>query len=300
MEKLKSVVSINKLESSQLMKEYMNACSSKEFKTYIESLNIEETLLVKYTSSIQDALLERKQCEKCQSFRECTHAVKGYCMVPEKVGKRVVFIYVPCEKYKKYNELNKNVTYFEVSREIKAASFQELYKDDKARIPIIKYFKEFIDHYLENNRYKGLYLTGNFGVGKTYLISALFNELSKRGVKSTIVYYPEFLRNLKSSFKDDYEEKFNFVKKSPLLLLDDIGAENCSGWNRDEVLAPILQYRMEEALPTFFTSNFNLKELETHLASTSNGIEKVKARRLIERVKQLSTDLSLISENRRD
>lgn len=290
---------IGKMESSQLLQNYMNACADKDFKKYIESLGIDNDLLVKYTSSLQDSFLEKKMCDACLSFRECSHSVKGYTLLPERVGKRVLFTYVPCEKCKEYLELNKNVTYFEVSRSIQKASFKDMYSDDKSRIPIIKYFKEFIDSYLSDKGYKGLYLTGSFGVGKTYLISALFNELSKKGIESTIIYYPEFLRNLKSSFKDDYEEKFNFVKKSPLLLIDDIGAENCSGWNRDEVLAPILQYRMEEELPTFFTSNFNLKELEAHLSNTSNGVEKVKARRLIERIKQLSIDLSLVSQNRR-
>ena len=84
------------------------------------------------------------------------------------------------------------------------------------------------------------------------------------------------------------------------MLLDDIGAENCSAWARDEVLGPILQYRMESHLPTFFTSNLTIEELETSLAATATGVDKVKARRIIERIKQLTTDLELISKNRRD
>ena len=38
----------------------------------------------------------------------------------------------------------------------------------------------------------------------------------------------------------------------------------------DEVLGVILQYRMEENLPTFFTSNLSLKELEDHLTISNN------------------------------
>ena len=95
-------------------------------------------------------------------------------------------------------------------------------------------------------------------------------------------------------------EQFNHIKKIPLLLLDDIGAENCSNWSRDEVLGPILQYRMENHLPTFFTSNLTLTELEKALSITSSGVDKVKARRIIERIKQLTISLELISKNRRD
>ena len=57
---------------------------------------------------------------------------------------------------------------------------------------------------------------------------------------------------------------------------------------------------MEEHLPTFFTSNLTIEELEMSLAATSTGVDKVKARRIIERIKQLTTNLELISKNRRD
>ena len=104
----------------------------------------------------------------------------------------------------------------------------------------------------------------------------------------------------KSSFNTNYEERFDYIKKSPLLLLDDIGAENVTPWSRDEILSPILQYRMDENLPTFFTSNLTLDELEKNLATTSNGVDSLKARRIVERIKQLTITESLISKNRRD
>ena len=124
--------------------------------------------------------------------------------------------------------------------------------------------------------------------------------MAKKDVSSIMVYYPELLRSLKSSFGGDYEEKFSKLKTVPLLLLDDIGAENTTNWSRDEVLAPLLQYRMENHLSTFFTSNLTKQELELTLSNTSNGIDKIKARRIIERINQLTVDLELISKNRRN
>lgn len=123
--------------------------------------------------------------------------------------------------------------------------------------------------------------------------------MAKKDIKSALIYYPEFLRSLKASFQTDYKEKFEYIKKVPLLLLDDIGAENCSSWSRDEILGPILQYRMESNLPTFFTSNLTLKELEKALSITTSGVDKVKARRIIERIKWLTKNLELVSKNRR-
>ena len=124
--------------------------------------------------------------------------------------------------------------------------------------------------------------------------------MAKKDIASVMVYYPELLRSLKSSFGNDYEEKFTKLKTVPLLLLDDIGAENTTNWSRDEVLAPLLQYRMENHLSTFFTSNLTKEELELTLSNTNNGVDKIKARRVIERINQLTVDLELISKNRRN
>ena len=49
----------------------------------------------------------------------------------------------------------------------------------------------------------------------------------------------------------------------------------------------------------FITSNLNIEELEIHLSLVKNNMDKVKARRIIERIKQLTTDVTLISENKR-
>ena len=282
-----------------LKKEFMDACHDKDFKSYVESVSIPDEKLYKYTFMLQDCVEERKICKKCTDYFSCQNKVKGYVLTPRESGNRVMFDYVACKKCIEYTENTKNITYYDVPTSIKKASFKEMYKDDKSRIAIIKYFKEFTDKYKKGERVKGLFLTGSFGSGKTYMIASLFNELSKIGIKSTIVYYPEFLISLKASFKDDFEERFDYVRKSPILLIDDIGAENCSGWNRDEILSPILQYRMDEHLPTFFTSNCNLKELEEHLAFTNNGKELVKSRRIIERIKETSTVMELVSKNRR-
>ena len=76
--------------------------------------------------------------------------------------------------------------------------------------------------------------------------------------------------------------------KIPILMIDDIGAESIS-WIRDDVLSVILQYRMQEQLVTFFSSNLDLKALEEHLTVTQRGEqEPLKARRIMERVRYLS------------
>lgn len=301
---MKSVDKVfNKSDYNSLKRSYMDACSDKEFFSYVSSLPIEEELLIKYTSSLEEAFCEAKNCKNCKGLSKCKNKISGYYYFPEKNEKSITFSYVMCQKMKKEqdkNEYQKNIHYYQVASELRKASFKDLYKDDAKRVPILKYINEFVKKYIKNEYMKGLYLTGSFGSGKTYIISALFNDLAKKGYKSAIVYYPDFLVDLKSSFNTNYEEKFNYIKKVPLLLLDDIGAENVSNYNRDEVLGPILQYRMEEKLPTFFTSNLTIDELENNLSITSSGVDKVKARRIVERIKQLTENFELVSKNRRN
>ena len=299
---MKKNFNLNDYDLTDLTHSFQEACHDKEFKNFVYNLNIKEDILMRYTSNLEDAYLEQKNCKNCKDLSSCPNKLPGYIYTPIKDNNIISFSYNACPKKIKEDKINaykKNLDIFDMPKEIKEASLKNIYKDDKNRLPIIKYFKEFMDTYGNDDKPKGIYLTGSFGSGKTYLIAALFNEMAKKGINSVLVYYPDFLRNLKASFNSDYNEKFNILKKSPMLLLDDIGAENCSNWSRDEILGPILQYRMENNLPTFFTSNLTLDELETALSTTTSGVDKLKARRIIERIKQLTVTLELVSKNRR-
>ncbi len=144
-------------------------------------------------------------------------------------------------------------------------------------------------------------MAGDFGVGKTYLLGAIANELFKHDVHTTLMHFPTFAVEMKDSIgQNNVLAKVNKIKGADILMLDDIGADTMSSWIRDEVLGVILQYRMQENLPTFFSSNFSMKELEQHLAVNQRGEEEpVKAKRIMERVKYLSREVIVTGENRR-
>lgn len=282
---------------------YDEALQNEDFKKFVSKLKMKRENLKKYTSLLEESCLEYNNCLSCPGLAACQNKITGYAKLPQINGEGLEFVYKPC-KYKKKNDakekLYNNVMLYNVPKEIKEASFKKIYKTDKKRYKVIIWLTDFIQKYQENPRQKGLYIYGNFGCGKTYLISAMFNELAKEGVKSAIVFWPEYLRDLKASFNtNEFASKFNQVKKVPLLLIDDLGAENATAWSRDEILCPLLQYRMDENLPTFFTSNLNLEALEKHLAFTSSGTEEVKAGRIISRIKQLADYEEMISKNLR-
>lgn len=306
MEKLNEVLNNQYGKSDyRLEAEYQkNYDEDMTFRKIANDLKLPTKTLMKYTSKIASSSCEVKNCKNCKNIFECKNEINGYVYYPQVNEENIEFCYMPC-KYKK--ELDKaniykdNITYFSVAENLKNASMASIDTTDKNRFELIKWINNFINCYTKGEKLKGIYLNGNFGCGKTYLLTAMLNELAKQGHKVAMVYYPEFLRTLKESLYDnnEFKNKFNYIKKVELLLLDDIGAETLTEWSRDEILGTILQYRMEENLPTFFTSNLTMKELENHLSITSKDIDQVKARRIIERIKQLTLDMTLISENKR-
>lgn len=288
--------------NGQLYGYYEEALKDEKFKRLVDALNIDSKILMKYTSSLEESAIEYDNCMHCHNILGCKNKINGYIYLPNIDGKRIRFDYVACKKTQKNNKENrymKNVYVFDIPEEIKKAKISDIYIEYKERFNVITYLNDFIKNYGKKESLKGLYLHGNFGCGKTYLVAAAFNELAKKGYKSAIVFWPEFLGDLKTSFQTDFKEKFDKVKKVPLLLIDDIGAENTTNWGRDDILCPLLQYRMDEGLTTFFTSNMDIKSLEEHFAVTKESVQGLKAKRLIERVKQLTTDMEMMSNNLR-
>ncbi len=172
------------------------------------------------------------------------------------------------------------------------------------RQDVIGELLKFINSYKPNSTeyQKGLYLAGPFGVGKTYMMGALANELSENGIETTLVNVPTYSAEIKQAIATNtVEAKLVSIKNTPILVLDDIGAEMNSAWFRDEVLMVILQHRMLQELPTFFTSNFTIDQLEAHFAHSNKGDQELlKAKRLIERIRFLAKEYFVDGQNHRN
>ncbi|MGM9879163.1 MAG: primosomal protein DnaI [Bacilli bacterium] len=304
---MKKVNNLIEIRDENLKQNFLNNLNNDSFKSIVNSLKINKEKLYKHTSGLENSALEFENCSSCKGLGFCKNELNGYVNLPVVDGEDITFNYKACHFKQKELEKNKykeNLNLFDMPKKLKDAKIKDIYTDDTSRSEAIKYVVNFLKNYKKED-VKGLYLHGNFGCGKTYLISALFNELAKKGEKCAIIYFPEFLRTLKASFQKSedmdatFSEKYEYIKNIPYLLIDDIGAENVSSWGRDEILGTLLQYRMNENLSTFFTSNLTMEELENHLATGNNKIEKVKARRIIERIKCLTCDVEIIGKSRR-
>lgn len=248
---------------------------------------------------------ERENCDFCPGLKRCPNMMKGYQPVIAVENDQLLIRYQSCtlkrqeEERKKQQSLMKSMY---IPKEILEATFDSIDQDHKSRLAASNKCLQFAMEANPGKDGKGLYLCGKFGVGKTYMMGAIVNELAARNIPSMIVYVPDFFRELKQSVTDGtVQEKIDYVKKMDVLILDDIGAETISAWIRDDVLGVILQYRMMEKLPTLYTSNYDYDELEEHLSySQKGGIERLKAKRIMERIRHLTTFVFVDGKNRRE
>lgn len=292
----KTELTLNMKES--LQKNYQEAMKDNHFVNLVQKLALTKEEAMKMTSKLEDTIVELKNCQGCKGLQTCKNRLKGHVLLPERKEQKIYFSYVPCKYQANFDKSLKNRE--ELANQNEKARMKDIdMTGDKKRINVIKWIDQFFSQYDYTKTQKGLYLYGNFGSGKSFLINALFHELAiTKEVKVEMVYVPEALRLLKDDW-ESYEAKMHRYQTADLLLLDDIGAEKVTEWGRDEVIGTILQYRMEHKLPTFFTSNMNLEDLENHFASVGNKTDHIKARRIVERIKQLSIPMDLVSENRR-
>ncbi|EOQ19566.1 MULTISPECIES: primosomal protein DnaI [Bacillus cereus group] len=291
--------------------------------------NVAEHEIFATATRFLSAMQEEENCKKCMALQlegniseleklkyrlaNCPNGRKGKRFeIIANEANRIEEITVQCNYDKQFQQLTKEASLIKAVHTPKRMLDIDL-KDivpHKSRKNALEAIFTFIQEMKTNGTAEGVYLYGDFGVGKSYLVAFAAKTLALEGIETTIVYVPEFFREIKSSIKDGtIEEKIQFAKETQVLVLDDICAEQLTPWLRDEVLGPILQYRYVNELPTLFTSNCDKNELEVHLTKVyrrpndlydvSPEMEKRNAQRIMQRIEFTTKFVEVIGENLR-
>src|SRR5699024_3520598 len=131
--------------------------------------------------------------------------LQGYTPVLQVDNKEIHLVYEKCANrlmYEKEASKQKLIQSLYVPKEILQASFDKIENDPKRSAALRELF-HFLEKAKEKLPEKGIYFSGPFGVGKTYFLGVLANELKKLHISSMLVYMPEFVREIRSSLKDD-------------------------------------------------------------------------------------------------
>ena len=129
-----------------------------------------------------------------------------------------------------------------------------------------------------------LLFSGGYGVGKTHLAAAIGNEVIHNGGEAIFVLAPDLLDHLRSTFApnspESYDELFDRLKNTPLLILDDLGSESSTPWAQEK-LFQLLNHRYLRRLPTVITTNRPLSALEARLRSRLMDVDLVEHHRIL-------------------
>jgi len=122
-----------------------------------------------------------------------------------------------------------------------------------------------------------LLLQGGYGSGKTHLAAAIANFAVQMGVPTLFLTVPDLLDTLRFSYdsaETTFEDRFEQIKNAQLLVLDDFGTQNATGWAQEK-LFQIVNYRYINKLPLVVTTNLALDEIEARIRSRLQDPELV-------------------------
>lgn len=161
---------------------------------------------------------------------------------------------IDLEKYGIYKRYKDST--FEKIAETMPATQKEAYERCRA-------YAEDFDEYKKDGI--GLILKGSVGTGKTALAVAILQKVIRSYGSGYFIPMASLMDRLLSMSKGDKDEFDRFekrVRNTPLLVLDDLGAEYENNWVRNKVDS-IITERTNRQMPTIITTNLKANELMT-------------------------------------
>jgi len=122
-----------------------------------------------------------------------------------------------------------------------------------------------------------LLLRGGYGSGKTHLAAGIANFAVGMGVPTLFLTVPDLLDMLRFSYDSEdttFERRFDEIRNAPLLVLDDFGTQNATGWAQEK-LFQIINFRYINKLPLVVTTNLGLDEIDARIRSRLTDPELV-------------------------
>lgn len=228
-----------------------------EFKEKLKELDREKEEILSENSYPKDYLKIHYHCDICKDtgfVNTKTCSCRKKLIVEKKYSQSNISRLVQRENFRTFNAnlYSKN-----------------LYKD----YPISPYenIKRIVNDakiYANNfpKSYRNLYIFGDVGRGKTFLINSIAKEILDKNY--SVLYLTatklfSFMNDYLYAFserKEELKEKYDLIFDSDLLIIDDLGSENDRNSNESN-LFEIVNDRIINKKPMIFSSNYSEDEL---------------------------------------
>lgn len=236
-------------------------------------------------------------CDGCRGLQECRQARRGLRagLKYDGILKDTVDA-CPYQLQKEQREAHlAHYLVSDLGEEFAAVSFKDIRLDQEsnAYVTVLRTVMQACD------AGESIYLYGNMGSGKTYLAACAANQYARQGASVAFVHCPAFCERISRLQRTgEYRTEADRLSFAKFLVLDDIGAEEVTERSRAVMLA-VLDARMRNHLPTWYTSNADFPALENHFLVTGKGKDTMEAQRLMERIRSASRPVLLLGDDRR-
>ncbi len=135
---------------------------------------------------------------------------------------------------------------------------------DESILPTIKKIRNFFSEYsnkFPNVKKSNIYIYGNTGTGKTFLLSCLYNELKRRGISVIYVTAGKLFDMLRKYALNQIED-IDLLLDTEMLIIDDLGTEPMFNNITIEYMFLLFNERKKNDKATCISSNLDLEKLK--------------------------------------
>ncbi len=245
---------IKKIKKETFDKVYNNT----EMRNFIKENSLSEEFVYKNVSYFSRVMKDKEKCKNCQGLNSCSK------------GGFVLKLYYDNEK-NKLEEIISRCNY-KIENDNIVSKFI-ICETDKT---YFNYPLKELLNYFPNDRTKvvtkmakiakgiscdkGIYLYGEDGIGKTFMMSVFSKSLSL-SLKNEYISYIDcsgFFKDLSNNYrfnKTNYEFDYEMLTNVKYLFLDNFMLETIYSNIKTDIILPLIKKRNELGLLTFFVSN---------------------------------------------
>jgi len=170
-------------------------------------------------------------------------------------------------------------------------------KNQKAFEIALNYAEHFSDYAAKG---QGIYFEGTYGTGKTHLAVSIAQRVLKNGFSVIFRTSFDLLADIKRAYDEDSGigeyEAIEIFKSADLLVIDDLGKEQCTEW-AIAVLTAIINDRYENMKPTIITTNYSEDMLINRL--TPRNCDNLNIKAIVSRLHECTLCVTMAWEDYR-